>query len=198
TRTMPGGFHGAHARTPQKGEVPGRFPAAPGGERDQRSHPRRKAPHHRRPVRGDARATRRLLPDRRGEPRRGDRHHGTDSGGQEGDRGSAARLRAGGFAQGVMISAGPAQNPSPGPSPKRGGEKILTPLPASGRGRGKGFRRKSRIGAPIMRYLMMIKYNENGTPPPQSLFDALAKNRLEAKQAGVLLECNGLQPSATG
>jgi len=49
-----------------------------------------------------------------------------------------------------------------------------------------------------MRYLMMIKYNENGTPPPQSLFDALAKNRLVAKQAGVLLECSGLQPSATG
>src|SRR5262245_22632111 len=49
-----------------------------------------------------------------------------------------------------------------------------------------------------MRYLMMMKYNENGSPPPQSLFDALAKNRVEAKQAGVLPACNGLQPSATG
>ena len=49
-----------------------------------------------------------------------------------------------------------------------------------------------------MRYLVMIKYNENGTPPPQALLDALAKNRHEATQAGALVECNGLFPSATG
>src|SRR5262249_39793511 len=49
-----------------------------------------------------------------------------------------------------------------------------------------------------MRYLLMIKYNENGTPPPQSLLDAIEKNRLEAKQAGVLVECRGLSPSASG
>jgi hypothetical protein len=49
-----------------------------------------------------------------------------------------------------------------------------------------------------MRYLMMVKYNENGTPPPQTLLDALAKNRREAKQAGVLVEVGGLFPSALG
>jgi hypothetical protein len=49
-----------------------------------------------------------------------------------------------------------------------------------------------------MRYLMMIKYNENGTPPPQSLLDAIAMNRQEARQAGVLVDCSGLQPSASG
>jgi hypothetical protein len=44
----------------------------------------------------------------------------------------------------------------------------------------------------------MVKYNENGTPPPQALLDAIAKNRLEAKQAGALVEVGGLLPSATG
>jgi hypothetical protein len=49
-----------------------------------------------------------------------------------------------------------------------------------------------------MRYLVMIKYDENGTPPPQSLLDALARNRLEAKRAGALVEVGGLLPSAIG
>jgi hypothetical protein len=49
-----------------------------------------------------------------------------------------------------------------------------------------------------MRYLVMVKYNENGTPPPQALLDALAKNRAEAKQAGALVEVGGLFPSASG
>jgi hypothetical protein len=49
-----------------------------------------------------------------------------------------------------------------------------------------------------MRYLVMVKYNENGTPPPQVLLDALAKNRQEATQAGALLEVGGLFPSAVG
>jgi hypothetical protein len=49
-----------------------------------------------------------------------------------------------------------------------------------------------------MRYLVMIRYDENGTPPPQSLLDALARNRSEAKQAGALVEVGGLLPSATG
>ena len=49
-----------------------------------------------------------------------------------------------------------------------------------------------------MRYLVMVKYNENGTPPPQVLMDALAKNRQEATQAGALLEVGGLFPSAVG
>ena len=49
-----------------------------------------------------------------------------------------------------------------------------------------------------MRYLVMVKYNENGTAPPQVLLDALAKNRQEATQAGALLEVGGLFPSAFG
>jgi hypothetical protein len=49
-----------------------------------------------------------------------------------------------------------------------------------------------------MRYLVMVKYNENGTPPPQALLDALETNRLVAKQAGALVEVAGLFPSATG
>ena len=49
-----------------------------------------------------------------------------------------------------------------------------------------------------MRYLVMFKYNENGTAPPQVLLDALAKNRQEATQAGALLEVGGLFPSAFG
>ena len=46
-----------------------------------------------------------------------------------------------------------------------------------------------------MRYLVMVKYNENGTPPPQALLDALAKNRQEARQAGALVEVGGLLPT---
>ena len=38
----------------------------------------------------------------------------------------------------------------------------------------KGARREA------MRYLLMAKYNENGTPPPQILLDALEKNRRES------------------
>jgi hypothetical protein len=49
-----------------------------------------------------------------------------------------------------------------------------------------------------MRYLVMVKYNENGIPPPQALLDALAKNRREAKEAGALVEVGGLLPSASG
>jgi len=49
-----------------------------------------------------------------------------------------------------------------------------------------------------MRYLVMVKYNENGSPPPQSLLDAIARNRQEAKQAGALLDVGGLLPSAQG
>src|SRR5262245_60761756 len=53
-------------------------------------------------------------------------------------------------------------------------------------------------GDPTMRYLVMVKYNENATPPPQALLDAIAKNHVEAKAAGVLVEVGGLSPSASG
>ena len=49
-----------------------------------------------------------------------------------------------------------------------------------------------------MRYLVMVKYNENGAAPPQVLLDALAKNRQEATEAGALLEVGGLFPSSFG
>jgi hypothetical protein len=49
-----------------------------------------------------------------------------------------------------------------------------------------------------MRYLVMIKYNENGAPPSQDLLDAIARNRQEAMQAGALVEVGGLYPSAVG
>ena len=49
-----------------------------------------------------------------------------------------------------------------------------------------------------MRYLLMVKYNENWIPPPQALLDAIEKNRQEAKQAGAMVECVGLLPSASG
>jgi hypothetical protein len=49
-----------------------------------------------------------------------------------------------------------------------------------------------------MRYLVMVKYNENGTPPPQSLLDAIAKNREEAQREGALVAVGGLLPSSQG
>jgi hypothetical protein len=49
-----------------------------------------------------------------------------------------------------------------------------------------------------MRYLVMVKYSESGTPPSQALLDALAKNRQEATQAGALVEVGGLFPSELG
>jgi hypothetical protein len=49
-----------------------------------------------------------------------------------------------------------------------------------------------------MRYLVMVKYNENATPPPQALLDALVRNRQEARLAGALVEVGGLLPSASG
>jgi hypothetical protein len=59
--------------------------------------------------------------------------------------------------------------------------------------------RLGRLGRdPTMRYLVMVKYSENATPPPQVLLDALARNRQEARQAGALVEVGGLLPSALG
>jgi hypothetical protein len=59
--------------------------------------------------------------------------------------------------------------------------------------------RLGRLGRdPNMRYMVMIKYNENGTPPSQALLDAVARNRQEAMQAGALVEVGGLYPSAVG
>src|SRR5262245_8389051 len=49
-----------------------------------------------------------------------------------------------------------------------------------------------------MRFMTLIKYDENGTPPPQGFLDAIAQFRRAAKAAGAMVGCGGLQPSATG
>ena len=64
--------------------VPGRPPAAPVVGGDQRPGARRQAARDRRPLRGDARAPGRLLPDRRQGSRRSHRHRHADSRGEAG------------------------------------------------------------------------------------------------------------------
>lgn len=49
-----------------------------------------------------------------------------------------------------------------------------------------------------MRFLTLVKYDENGTPPPQAFLDALEQFRRTAKAAGAMVDCVGLQPSSTG
>ena len=49
-----------------------------------------------------------------------------------------------------------------------------------------------------MRFLTLVKYNENGTPPPQAYLDALAEFNRTATAAGAMIQCSGLQPSALG
>ena len=66
--------------------------------RDDRARQGRGAPRHRRPVRGDEGAARRLLPARLQGPRRGDRVRGEDPG-------SAERMHRGAAGQGVRVAA---------------------------------------------------------------------------------------------
>src|SRR6185369_11460100 len=49
-----------------------------------------------------------------------------------------------------------------------------------------------------MQFLTLVKYDENGTPPPQAYLDALAEFNRSAKAAGAMIQCSGLQPSALG
>ena len=49
-----------------------------------------------------------------------------------------------------------------------------------------------------MRFMALVKYNENGTPPPQAYLDALAQFGREAMAAGAMVERGGLYPSVTG
>jgi hypothetical protein len=49
-----------------------------------------------------------------------------------------------------------------------------------------------------MRFLTMVKYNENGTPPPKAYLDALAEFDRTATAAGAMVQCSGLQPTALG
>lgn len=49
-----------------------------------------------------------------------------------------------------------------------------------------------------MRFLTLVKYDENGTPPPKAYLDALAEFDRAAMAAGAMIQCSGLQPSALG
>lgn len=49
-----------------------------------------------------------------------------------------------------------------------------------------------------MRFLTLVKYNENGSPPPAEFLEAIAQFGREAKTAGVMVERGGLLPSALG
>jgi hypothetical protein len=49
-----------------------------------------------------------------------------------------------------------------------------------------------------MRFMTLVKYDENGSPPSQAFLDALAQFRRAATAAGAMVECGGLQPSAKG
>ncbi len=50
-----------------------------------------------------------------------------------------------------------------------------------------------------MRYLVLLKaLSTSGTPPPAELMDAIMALGENAKNAGVLLDTQGLQPSAAG
>jgi hypothetical protein len=46
--------------------------------------------------------------------------------------------------------------------------------------------------------MVLVKYDENGTPPPKAFLDAIAQFGREASAAGVMVARDGLQPSATG
>ena len=49
-----------------------------------------------------------------------------------------------------------------------------------------------------MRYLVVLKAGQAGTPPPPELMDAIMKLGADATSAGVLLDQAGLAPSASG
>jgi len=49
-----------------------------------------------------------------------------------------------------------------------------------------------------MRYLMLLHGNQPTTPPPAELMEAIMKLGEEATRAGVLLDTQGLAPSASG
>jgi hypothetical protein len=49
-----------------------------------------------------------------------------------------------------------------------------------------------------MRFLTLVKYDENGTPPPQGFLEALGEFNRAATAAGAMIEKGGLGPSAMG
>jgi hypothetical protein len=51
-------------------------------------------------------------------------------------------------------------------------------------------------GDVMMRFMTLVKCNENSGPPPQRLIEAMAKLGEEATKAGTMLETGGLAPTA--
>ena len=49
-----------------------------------------------------------------------------------------------------------------------------------------------------MRFMMMVKSNENAGPPPKALMEAMAKLAEENTKAGLMIEMGGLLPSVAG
>ena len=49
-----------------------------------------------------------------------------------------------------------------------------------------------------MRFMMLVKSAEDSGPPPKTLMEAIGKMAEEATRAGVLLDTQGLAPSAAG
>lgn len=46
-----------------------------------------------------------------------------------------------------------------------------------------------------MRFMMLVKSDENSGPPPKALMEAIWKNAEEAAKAGRMVESGGLKPS---
>jgi len=52
-----------------------------------------------------------------------------------------------------------------------------------------------------MRFMMILKSDPNteeGVPPPPGMFEAMGRYNQELIKAGVMLSCDGLQPSSKG
>src|ERR1041384_2591093 len=90
------GIDRARARAPRQRGIRERQPAASDRDGDERARARRQAYGDRRPVRGDARAARRIFFDRREKSRRGDRRRRARPDGEKGNgRGAAGDRPAG-------------------------------------------------------------------------------------------------------
>jgi hypothetical protein len=49
-----------------------------------------------------------------------------------------------------------------------------------------------------MKFMTLVKSDENAGPPPQALMDAIARLGMEAGQSRVMVQMGGLLPSAMG
>ena len=99
------GVDAAHAAAQGERPVFGHRPAAARIDGHQRPGARRQAAGHRRPIRGDPRTTRWVLPSRCAGSRRGDRHCRQHSRGAQGHRRDPARVGDRGLASGTGLSS---------------------------------------------------------------------------------------------